>query len=144
MFEIDSAAFRRDLSRASSVLPRHARDALIQSTQSAATYAKLSRLYKSHTHGLQASIHVKSTSQWARDVIADAKYARYVEDGTMRHFIFPSRRRALRFVQDGQVRFARWVFHPGTKSRPFMKEARDLAEPLFDRLCRQAVDVTFS
>ncbi len=141
--QIDGAAFLKDLANASAQLPLEAATALRRTAAAAATYAKLSRLYKSHTYGLRASIHSASLSPTHARVSANARYAGYVEEGTRSHFIFPRRKKALRFTQNGAIRFARWVFHPGTKARPFMQEAAKKVEPLFERLCHAAVDSSF-
>jgi hypothetical protein len=141
--QIDSAAFRKDLAAAGEKLTVEAAAALRRTAVAAATYAKLSRLYKSHTYGLRSSIHSSILNPTHARVSANARYAGYVEEGTRSHFIFPRRKKALRFMQNGAIRFARWVFHPGTKARPFMQEAATKAEPLFERLCHAAVDSSF-
>lgn len=52
-------------------------------------------------------------------------YLGYVIDGTPPHVIYPSRRKYLRFISGGQVRFARKVNHPGTRPDPFLTRALD-------------------
>lgn len=66
--------------------------------------------------------------------------ARFLENGTRAHMIWAKRAlqgtgrskgtanegrgaRSLRFVVNGQVRFARYVFHPGTTATHFLKDA---------------------
>ena len=54
---------------------------------------------------------------------AHARYAGFVHEGTRPHVIFPRRARALRFNVAGRTVFAAKVNHPGTKPRPFLREA---------------------
>lgn len=54
---------------------------------------------------------------------SDLEYAAMVNDGTRPHRIRPRTKRALRFVVNGQVVFARVVNHPGTKPNPFLDRA---------------------
>ena len=54
---------------------------------------------------------------------SDLEYAAWVNDGTRPHQIRPRTKRALRFVVNGQVVFARVVNHPGTKANPFLDRA---------------------
>jgi len=59
---------------------------------------------------------------------SDVEYARYVNDGTRRHFIRPKNGRFLRFTVGGEVVYARVVDHPGTRARPFLDRAvREIA-----------------
>lgn len=65
-----------------------------------------------------------------RDVVAGVPglttYLGYEHDGTVPHVIYPSRRKMLRFIQNGQVRFARVVHHPGTTGSFFLTRALDV------------------
>lgn len=65
-----------------------------------------------------------------RDVVAGVPglttYLGYEHDGTEPHMIYPSRRKYLRFIQNGQVRFARKVSHPGTTGSYFLTRALDV------------------
>jgi hypothetical protein len=56
-----------------------------------------------------------------------ARYALFEEQGTRPHIIRARRRKALRFMQGGQVRFARAVRHPGTRGSHFLTRALPLA-----------------
>jgi hypothetical protein len=144
MFTMNSEAFRKDLARAVEALPKRTQDALKHTAQYAALMARTSRLYKSHTFGLQKSITGALIGPGHSRASANAPYATYVENGTRAHFIFPVRAKALRFMQNGAVRFAAWVWHPGTKARPFMQEAAVKTEPLFERLVKEAADGMFA
>ena len=63
---------------------------------------------------------------------ANTRYAFWVENGTQPHVIRARNAKALRFVQNGAVRFATEVHHPGTAPRPFMQHARDVGERSLD------------
>lgn len=56
-------------------------------------------------------------------VTANTDYALYVHEGTRPHLIRPKRAKALRFEVGGRVVFAKLVRHPGTKARPFLRNA---------------------
>lgn len=56
-------------------------------------------------------------------VTAAAEHAMFVHEGTRPHLIVARRAKALRFVMNGQVVFAKSVNHPGTKRNPFMLRA---------------------
>lgn len=64
------------------------------------------------------------------DVLAGGRGARYVgveEFGSAPHRIRARRRKALRFVQGGRVRFRRSVRHPGTTGSFFLTRSLILA-----------------
>ncbi len=116
--------------------------ALERTAQLATTYAKTSALYKSHTYGLRSSITFGTQlgSRSAHAVMrASAPYAEFVENGSKPHTIEAKRKSTLRFVQNGAVRFARVVRHPGTKATHFMVKAQERATPLLERLMAEAV-----
>lgn len=55
-------------------------------------------------------------------------YAQYVVNDTAPHEIWPVRAKALAFYNaEGQLTFAKHVFHPGTKANPFHERAWDTA-----------------
>ncbi|MEU9805427.1 HK97 gp10 family phage protein [Mycobacterium sp. NPDC050853] len=53
----------------------------------------------------------------------DADYALYVHEGTRPHLIRPRNAKALRFQIGGRTVYAKLVRHPGTKARPFLRNA---------------------
>ena len=57
----------------------------------------------------------------------NVQYARFENDGTRPHIIKARRKKALRFVQGGQIRFAKQVHHPGTRGSHFLDRALPLA-----------------
>lgn len=52
-----------------------------------------------------------------------ADYALYVHEGSGPHVIRPRKAKALRFQIGGRTIFAKLVNHPGTKPRPFLRNA---------------------
>lgn len=143
MFSIDSRAFVASMKQARSHLSGLVLKALERTSVTAASYAKINTLYRSRTGTLRSSIQHRLTSPTHAQTSANAKHAKWIEEGTKPHVIEARRKRALRFVQNGTVRFATRVYHPGTKPRPFMQRARDRVEPLFDRLCKESIDRMF-
>jgi hypothetical protein len=57
------------------------------------------------------------------EVFNNTEYAEAVHDGTRSHVIVPRRKKALRFVVDGEVVFARKVTIPARKGRPWLSRA---------------------
>ncbi len=68
-----------------------------------------------------------------------SKHANYTDEGTRAHYIFPRRARALRFISNsgrnartgrfqkkGNVVFAAWVYHPGTRATRWFRRATSL------------------
>lgn len=143
MFELDASEFCKDLHQSGERLAEGAKLALRRAVHQTVELAQLSGLYTNRTYKLFNSIKPSFADDFRGDVTANAPYARFMEEGTRAHFIFPRRARALRFVQNGQVRFAAWVFHPGTKSRPFMHQAREKGEVLLEQACQDAARHAF-
>lgn len=86
----------------------------------------------SGSNGLRASIKarpVKRTGTGAEGSFGtDKPYAAAVEGGQKPHEIRARNRKFLRWEQNGEVRFARVVQHPGTRGKPFMGPAAIKAE----------------
>lgn len=59
------------------------------------------------------------------EVFNDADYAAAVHDGSGPYIIRPKHKKALRFVVNGQVVFAKKVRHPGTRGRPWLARAAE-------------------
>lgn len=64
-----------------------------------------------------------SGSRIRMTVFADVGYARFVHEGTGPHVIRPKHAQALRFQSNGKTIFASVVHHPGTRPRPFLRNA---------------------
>jgi hypothetical protein len=143
MIHFDTKAFAASMAEASKQLSVLVVRAVGRTAEMAAAYAKVSPLYKFRTGALRSSIQHGAKAKYSSFVVAGAKHARWVEEGTKPHVIRPRRKKWLRFEQNGAIRFSKKVHHPGTKPRPFMQRARDKVEPLFERLCVEAVDRMF-
>lgn len=88
--------------------------------------AQVTRLFEDRTGFLRQSTEARFIPSGYRSFIRnDAPYARYIEEGTTAHYIYPSRSDKLRFFWDKLQRNVELdsVFHPGTKARPFFKAA---------------------
>lgn len=149
-FNAEDAA--RAIRRGADSLSEQVMQALARTAQLASFYAKSGIgtrdvLYQSRTFGLRNSIQwaTQMGSSSAHAVMrASAPYASFVENGTKPHMIEPKRKQALRFVQNGAVRFSRIVHHPGTTPRPFMAQAQERATPLLERLMGEAFAKAFT
>ncbi len=98
-------------------------------------------LYKDRTGKLRDSTRVEDgKDDYSANVVARRRYASYIENGTPPHEIRPKRARALRFVMNGSVVFARSVQHPGTKPRPFMRIAEKSGEQALESILQQETD----
>ncbi|MDU3214400.1 MAG: hypothetical protein E6672_00945 [Negativicoccus succinicivorans] len=113
--------------------------------------ARQSHDFTTRTGLLERSVQVDTRYAYQADVYLNesmAKYGPFVHGGTKPHRIFPKRkefgkkRRALRWVGDGQFVFARGVRHPGTKADPFLHEALQSSRGEIDRIFRRYVDLT--
>lgn len=91
---------------------------------------------------LRESITTSMTPQ-GFTVYPSAKYAKFVDQGTGPHMIFPRQAKVLRFeTPGGGVVFAKHVFHPGFPGRFFVQrtaevvreELRDLLEQIWRQL----------
>jgi hypothetical protein len=151
MFSLDPKAFLASMAQGARALSALIVESLKRSATQGAQYAKVNTLWKSRTGRLRAGITHRMMPPFAARITSSAKHSGYVEDGTKAHWIRPKalggssprQRKTLSFVQNGVRYFRKEVFHPGTQPRPFMQKARDRVEPLFDRLCRLAVDRMF-
>ena len=56
-------------------------------------------------------------------VTVGAKYGKFVHDGTRPHIIKPKNASVLFFEIGNRKVFAKEVHHPGTRARPFLREA---------------------
>lgn len=82
------------------------------------------------TGNLRRSIHaepVKATGPFTAEVSVEAaaNYAMFVHEGSRPHLIRPKSKKALRFEVDGREVFAKHANHPGTKPRPFLRNAME-------------------
>lgn len=89
--------------------------------------ADLARVYAAGHGSIPEMIVVGSVVDKSVKVISTNPHTILVHNGSRRHFIrpVPSRRPGgwLRFVQNGRVRYAKIVDHPGYRGDPFMTKA---------------------
>lgn len=84
--------------------------------------AKGTTRFQDRTTETRSSIHGEVFGP--RGFVEARGAAHFLEWGTRPHLIV-AHGRALRFVINGAVLYRRWVNHPGTAPRPFMREARE-------------------
>lgn len=128
---IDAKAALAGLKALETALLSNVRQALGQSAAYTAQVARSTTTFKDRSGGLRASVKRVERSEWHQQVSAGgpgARHALFVEAGTKPHPIVARRAQFLRFEQHGAIRYARRVFHPGTKATNFMLNARDLGE----------------
>ena len=87
--------------------------------------AKATDLWKNRTGETRASIRGEVLG--LKGFVEARGAAHFLEWGTAPHLIV-AHGRALRFVVNGTVLYRKWVHHPGTRERPFMREARQRGE----------------
>jgi len=104
-------------------LDKRVKDATKIALQNAAVYYLADTIREADKHTLtgtlKRSIGLKMLSWRSFKLYANAEYAPYLEFGTRPHVIKPVRRKALRFIVNRKVVFAKRVKHPGTKPSPF-------------------------
>lgn len=92
-----------------------------------AALARDSHKFKNRTGELEASIFGQLTgngdNEQRGEIVAKAKYASFVEEGTRPHVIRGRNGGMLVFQWQGRTIRVRSVNHPGTKSLPFMGQA---------------------
>ncbi len=88
--------------------------------------------------GELASSFTKELSSDNVTIKPNAPHAIYVSLGTRPHNIYPVHSRTLRFEAAGGIKFAKHVFHPGTRPNPYLEEAleatKEQIEPIFAQL----------
>ena len=85
--------------------------------------AALARQYSASHGSIPDGIVVGPAQGKSIKVISTHPATIWVHNGTRPHLIRPRRARALRFVVDGQVVFAKVVRHPGWRGDPFLTKA---------------------
>lgn len=86
--------------------------------------AALARVYSAGNGSIPQGIVVGPVVDKSVKVISTNPHTLFVNDGTRPHIIRPRRRGGyLRFVQNGAVRYARIVHHPGFRGTHFMERA---------------------
>lgn len=143
MARMDASRLGPDLQRLLGYIHEGSKKGLARIAELAMNHAGATRSFQNHTHHLRGSIRHRIKSEFHHIVQAggrDAPYAKFVEEGTRRHVIEARRAKTLRFVQNGQLRFAKRVNHPGTRPRFFMRDARDAAENAVHRMMEAEIN----
>jgi HK97 gp10 family phage protein len=128
---IDIAQTLADLAALESRIRAEVHSALVDGAEVARRAAIQTTAWKDRTGAARNSIQHIDAGEFRQRVQAGGRLAphvKFLEEGTKAHVIAARRARFLRFVQNGAVRFAKRVNHPGTKPTGFMKAARDEAE----------------
>jgi hypothetical protein len=128
---MDAAGTIQDLRKLETGIMAAIRSALFDGAEYARTIAAQTTTFKDRTGYARASIvHVDAGTfrQLVRAGGSIAPHVLFLESGTKPHIIAARNAKMLRFVQNGVVRFAKRVQHPGTKALGFMQNARDQAE----------------
>lgn len=131
MFRIDTGAFEQSLSALETSFVSGAKQLLGEATRTAQEFARVTPLFKDRTGALRASIRRQTISTWHHRLVAGgrpAPYGVFVHEGTAPHMIVGNP--TLTFVWKGVLVHFRYVNHPGTKPRPFMRAARDFTETM--------------
>lgn len=83
-----------------------------------ATLRRLQRgtYWKNRTGALKASFGVRKAGPAFYVVSSNSPVAGFLDKGTRAHVIEARNAKALRFKQNGRIRFARRVYHPGTRA----------------------------
>ena len=84
--------------------------------------------------GYLASTVTKEVGNGQASIIANASYAKFVEEGTRPHEIRPINGRLLVIQVNGKTVFTPLVHHPGTKPNPFMHRAAEAARNQVDEI----------
>lgn len=71
----------------------------------------------------EGQIRITGPRTVSGSVHANARYAAPVHEGSRPHIIRPRTAKALRFEVGGRTVFAKMVRHPGTRARPFLRNA---------------------
>lgn len=109
--------------------------------QRAMSYAPVGKYSGGGT--LRQKIKAKALGQFSFAVIADTKYAGYVDQGTKPHVIVPRTKPFLAFQIDGRWVRTKRVNHPGTKPTYFFTNAAKDGEAYLNRALDAAVQRVF-
>ncbi len=126
-FTLDTSALDRAAAQFKREVERVVATAVAEAAMAGAQEAKDTAKFKDRTGKLRASIQANPTGPMTAEIVADAPYASWVNDGTEPHAIV-AHGRALRFEVGGDILFRASVQHPGTQPDGFMERAAAKAE----------------
>lgn len=99
------------------------------------------REYSPQDHGKLAGSWVLQRQGNMRSTVGTSvKYALVQNDGVNPYDIFPRSAKALRFVVDGAVIFAKRVRHPGIKGKQYIEKSIDEANARISEFVEMALD----
>lgn len=141
---VDLSSFRQQARRTVDALQDAALHAPRVAAQEGAAEAKRVGGWQNRTGRLRAGIVARfvrgSESSVTWEILSPTPYAKFIENGTRPHVIVPRNAKALRFVVNGQVVFAKKVNHPGTRAYPAMGPALLKAERVLYREFHVGID----
>lgn len=123
---IDGSEFIESMHTLEGAIYNAAAQALRASIKDTVDHAKATTMFKDRSRVTRGSVN--GVANGLEGQVSAGGASKWIEDGTDPHEIKAKRGGALRFEVGGEVRFAKRVHHPGTKSLPFMTEARDFGE----------------
>lgn len=99
------------------------------------------REYSPQDHGRLAGSWVLQRQGNMRSTVGTSvKYALVQNDGSRPYDIFPRSAKALRFVVDGAVIFAKRVHHPGIKGKQYIEKSIDEANARISEFVEMALE----
>lgn len=135
---------RGTFEEADRALVKGCREVVLDAVKVGEAEAKAGHRYTDRTGALTASVRGHITDYPARGaegvVEATAPHAVFVHQGTRPHIIEPRKAKALRFEQDGAIRFAQRVQHPGTTADPFIDQTEPAVDAELERGGERACD----
>lgn len=132
MFTINVEGLRRSRGAFSRAFLREVDDAMDSAGELAVQHVRKHSSFKrrSATGSLKDATEyklVRLKNGRVTKIRSKKRTAHWLEYGTRPHIIRARRKKALRFVQNGRVRFAKQVQHPGTRPTKFLYNATDAA-----------------
>ena len=143
-FSVDTSALAAAVERLRAEMPAAGRDAVKAAAEESLRRIQAPTYWKPRTGATARSFAVSVLGDYAARVASSSPIAAFINNGTKAHPIVARRAKFLRFVQNGAVRFAKQVRHPGTRAKNFeaaeqREGERDLAE-YSDSALRRAVE----
>lgn len=118
-FDLNTSALAAAMDRLKGELPTASREAVLLTAEESLTRVSQPLYWRNGTgkgKRTASTFRVVLLGTYSSRVTSSSPIAGYLNDGTKAHAIMPSRKKFLRFVQNGAVRFAKRVWHPGTKA----------------------------
>ena len=129
VIKFDTREFRNQMERLQRELAAGAERGVEQAVTVALRIAKESDAFLDRTGQLRNSLKIVRRGPFRMRLVANAKYASYVDEGTKPHTIRARHAPFLVFTTEGGERLVlKSVKHPGNAPRGFMKEASERGE----------------